>query len=135
MGRLVAAAPGNPLEIEALEYGSDKTFMARPADVKPQWWVVDATEKVVGRLASDIAMILMGKHRPTYTPHVDTGDYVIVLNADKLVFTGNKWDQKQYTWYTGYMGLRPDGRQTHGPPPRADHLSRRAADAQKQAGL
>lgn len=83
-----------------------KTYMARPADVRPQWWVVDATDKVVGRLASEIATILMGKHRPTYTPHVDTGDYVVVLNADKVVFTGRKWDQKQYTWYTGYMGLK-----------------------------
>ena len=83
-----------------------KSYMARPADVKPQWWVVDATDKVVGRLATEIATILMGKHRPTYTPHVDTGDFVIVLNADKVVFTGKKWEQKQYTWYTGYMGLK-----------------------------
>jgi large subunit ribosomal protein L13 len=61
---------------------------------------------VVGRLASDIAMILMGKHRPTYTPHVDTGDYVVVLNAEKVVFTGKKWGNKRYTWYTGHPGLR-----------------------------
>ena len=80
--------------------------MAKPSDVNPQWWVVDATQKVVGRLASDIAMILMGKHRPTYTPHVDTGDFVVVINAEKVVFTGKKWQQKRYTWYTGYMGLR-----------------------------
>ena len=70
--------------------------------------MVDATDKVVGRLASDIAVILMGKNKPTYTPHVDTGDFVIVLNADKVVFTGNKWDKKQYTWYTGYPGLRSE---------------------------
>lgn len=87
---------------------TQKTFMVKPADVKPKWWVADAAGKSVGRLASDIAMILMGKHRPTYTPHVDTGDYVIVLNADKVVFTGNKWDKKQYTWYTGYTGLRSE---------------------------
>lgn len=85
-----------------------KTYMAKPQDVQPKWWLVDATDKVVGRLASDIAMILMGKHRPTYTPHVDTGDYVIVTNADKVVFSGKKWSQKQYTWYTGYTGLRTE---------------------------
>ena len=82
-----------------------KTFMARPGEVTAKWWLVDADGKVVGRLASDIAMILMGKHRPTYTPHVDTGDFVIVVNAEKVVLTGKKWDQKRYTWYTGYPGL------------------------------
>lgn len=87
---------------------TQKTFMAKPADVEPKWWVVDAEGKAVGRLASDIAVYLMGKHRPTYTPHVDTGDYVIVLNVDKVVFTGKKWDLKQYTWYTGYTGLRKE---------------------------
>ncbi|MCL4193468.1 MAG: 50S ribosomal protein L13, partial [Thermoguttaceae bacterium] len=61
-----------------------------------------------GRLASDIAMILMGKHRPTYTPHVDTGDYVVVTNADKVVFTGKKLDHKRYTWYTGYTRQRSE---------------------------
>jgi large subunit ribosomal protein L13 len=85
-----------------------KTYMARPGEVEPKWWVVDATDKVVGRLASDIAVILMGKHRPTYTPHVDTGDFVVVINADKVVFTGNKWANKQYTWYTGYPGLKSE---------------------------
>jgi large subunit ribosomal protein L13 len=85
-----------------------KTYMARPREVEPQWWVVDATDKVVGRLASDIAMVLMGKDRPTYTPHVDTGDFVIVTNAEKVVFTGKKWQQKEYTWYTGYPGLRTE---------------------------
>ena len=82
----------------------NKTYMARPNEIEAKWWLVDAKDKVVGRLASDIAMILMGKHRPTYTPHVDTGDYVIVINVDKVVFTGKKWDQKQYTWYTGHPG-------------------------------
>jgi large subunit ribosomal protein L13 len=85
-----------------------KTFMAKPGDVEQKWWLVDATDKVVGRLASDIAMILMGKHRPTYTPHIDTGDYVIVVNADKVAFTGKKWEQKKYTWYTGYTRLRSE---------------------------
>ncbi len=83
-----------------------KTYMAKPGELEQKWWLVDATDKVVGRLASDIAVILMGKHRPTYTPHVDTGDFVVVVNAEKLVFTGNKWEQKKYTWYTGYPGLR-----------------------------
>lgn len=83
-----------------------KTYMAKTGEVKAKWLQVDATDKIVGRLASDIAVILMGKHRPTYTPHVDTGDFVIVTNAEKVVFTGNKWDQKRYTWYTGYHGQR-----------------------------
>jgi large subunit ribosomal protein L13 len=87
---------------------SMKTYMAKPGEVQKKWWVVDADNKVVGRLASDIAMVLMGKHRPTYTPHVDTGDFVIVLNAEKLVFTGKKWKQKEYTWYTGWTRLRKE---------------------------
>jgi large subunit ribosomal protein L13 len=82
--------------------------MAKPGELTQKWWVVDASDKIVGRLASDIAMILMGKHRPTYTPHVDTGDFVIVLNAAKVVLTGRKWDQKTYTWFTGYTGLRSE---------------------------
>lgn len=86
----------------------NKTFMAKPNEVDKQWWLVDGSEKVVGRLASEIAMILMGKHRPTYTPHVDTGDYVVVTNVDKVVFTGKKLDQKRYTWYTGFPGLRSE---------------------------
>jgi len=80
--------------------------MAKPKEVKQEWWLVDATDKIVGRLASDIATILMGKHRPTYTPHIDTGDFVVVINAEKVVFTGKKWEKKAYTWYTGYPGLR-----------------------------
>lgn len=95
-----------------------KTYMAKPGQVEQQWWLVDAEDKVVGRLASDIAVILMGKHRPTYTPHVDTGDYVVVINADKLKFTGKKWDQKKYTWYTGWTRLRSETaaeRQAHSP--------------------
>ena len=83
-----------------------KTYMAKPNEIEHQWWLVDASDKVVGRLASDIAMILMGKHRPTYTPHVDTGDYVVVTNVDKIVFTGKKLEQKRYTRYTGYTQLR-----------------------------
>jgi large subunit ribosomal protein L13 len=82
--------------------------VAKPGQIEKKWWVVDATGKKVGRLASDIAVILMGKHRPTYTPHVDTGDFVIVLNVDQIEFSGNKWSQKKYTRYTGYPGLRSE---------------------------
>ena len=83
---------------------STKTYLAKPGELTQKWWVVDAADKVVGRLSSEIAMILMGKHRPTYTPHVDTGDFVVVVNAEKIKFTGKKWQQKEYDWYTGYPG-------------------------------
>ena len=83
-----------------------KTYMARPDEIEPKWWLVDANEKVVGRLASDIAMVLMGKNRPTYTPHVNNGDHVVVINAEKVVLTGKKWERKEYTWYTGYTRQR-----------------------------
>jgi large subunit ribosomal protein L13 len=82
--------------------------MAKANDVDPKWWVIDGTDQIVGRLASEIAVILMGKHRPTYTPHIDCGDYVIVTNVDKVRFTGKKWEQKRYTWYTGYPGQRSE---------------------------
>jgi large subunit ribosomal protein L13 len=82
-----------------------KTYMAKPGELKAKWWLVDATDKVVGRVASDIAMILMGKHRPTYTPHIDTGDFVVVVNVEKIIFSDpDKWDEKEYAWYTGYPG-------------------------------
>ena len=83
-----------------------KTFQAKPGEVAEKWWVVDASDKVVGRLASEIAMILMGKHRPTYTPHVLCGDSVIVLNCGKIKFTGKKLVQKEYDWFTGYTQRR-----------------------------
>ena len=84
-----------------------KTYMAKAGELKQKWWLVDATDKIVGRLASDIAMILMGKHQPTYTPHVDTGDFIVVVNVDKIIFSDpDKWDQKRYTHYTGYPGLK-----------------------------
>jgi len=85
-----------------------KSYVAKPGEVDQKWWIVDGAGKVVGRLASDIAVILMGKHRPTYTPHVDTGDFVIVVNAEKLVLTGKKWENKEYTHYTGYTRLRTE---------------------------
>jgi ribosomal protein L13, bacterial type len=84
----------------------NKTYVAKPNEIEQKWWLVDASNKIVGRLASEIAVILMGKHRPTYTPHVDTGDYVIVTNVEKIVFSGKKMDQKRYTHYTGYPRLR-----------------------------
>ena len=81
-----------------------KTFMAKPGEIEQRWWLVDASDKIVGRLASEIAMLLMGKHRPTYTPHVDTGDFVVVINADKVKLTGRKNQQKTYYWHTGFPG-------------------------------
>jgi len=87
---------------------STKTYSAKPGEVEQNWWLVDAENQIVGRLASDIAVRLMGKHRPTYTPHVDTGDFVVVVNAEKVKFTGGKWEQKRYTWYTGYTGQRSE---------------------------
>jgi large subunit ribosomal protein L13 len=80
--------------------------MAKPGEVKRNWYVVDAKNAVVGRLASKIAVILMGKHRPTYTPHVDTGDFVIVTNVEQIEFTGKKWKEKTYARYSGYPGLK-----------------------------
>lgn len=81
-----------------------KTFMAKASEVKRKWYVVDAEDKPLGRLASEIAKILRGKHKPEYTPHVDTGDYVIVLNARKVALTGKKLDQKLYRRHSQYPG-------------------------------
>ena len=80
------------------------TYMAKAADVQRKWYVVDAEGVVLGRLASQVASILRGKNKPTFTPHVDTGDYVIVINADKIVLTGKKLDQKIYYKHSGYPG-------------------------------
>lgn len=80
------------------------TYMAKVSDVQRKWYVVDAEGVVLGRLASQVASILRGKNKPTYTPHVDTGDCVIVLNADKVVLTGKKLDQKIYYKHSGYAG-------------------------------
>jgi LSU ribosomal protein L13P len=81
-----------------------KTYMAKAADVERKWYVVDVQGKVLGRAASEVAKILRGKHKPQYTPHVDTGDYVIVINADKVVLTGKKLDKKMYRHHTGWVG-------------------------------
>jgi large subunit ribosomal protein L13 len=80
------------------------TFMAKPATITRRWLVIDATNHVVGRLAVHIANILRGKHRPEYTPHIDTGEFVIVVNAEKVRFTGKKLQTKTYHWYTRYPG-------------------------------
>jgi len=85
---------------------AQRTYVAKIGEVEKQWLLVDAKDEVLGRLASDIAMVLMGKHRPQYTPHVDTGDFVVVVNADKIAMTGQKMDVRHFTWYTGYPGLR-----------------------------
>ena len=78
------------------------TYMASNETIEHQWFVVDATDKTLGRLATVVASVLKGKHKPIYTPHVDTGDYVIVINADKIQLTGKKWDQKLYYKHSGY---------------------------------
>ncbi len=81
-----------------------KTFSAKLAEVKRDWYVVDAEGKTLGRLATEIARRLRGKHKPIYTPHIDTGDYIIVINAEKIAVTGKKLDDKMYYHHTGYIG-------------------------------
>ena len=81
-----------------------KTFMASPATIDRKWYVVDAEGKTLGRLASEVAKVLRGKNKPIFTPHIDTGDYVIIINAEKVVFTGKKETDKIYQRYTGYPG-------------------------------
>lgn len=81
-----------------------KTFMAKPETVERKWYVVDATDMVLGRLASQVAAVLRGKNKPTFTPNVDTGDHVIIINCDKVVLTGRKLEQKYYRYHTGYVG-------------------------------
>ena len=83
---------------------SYKTFNAKPSTIERDWYVADATNQVVGRLASRIAHVLRGKHKPTYTPHMDTGDHVVVVNAEKIRFKGKKEQQKEYRTYSGYPG-------------------------------
>ena len=80
------------------------TYSAKTSDNEGKWWVVDAEGAVLGRLASEVAYRLRGKHNPLYTPHADVGDWVIVINADKVTLTGRKWDQKHYYRHSGYIG-------------------------------
>jgi large subunit ribosomal protein L13 len=81
-----------------------KTFSAKPAEVRHDWILIDAADVTLGRLSSEIARRLRGKHKPEYTPHVDTGDYIVVINADKIRVTGRKLDNKMYYRHTGYIG-------------------------------
>jgi large subunit ribosomal protein L13 len=81
-----------------------KTYIAKNEDIEKKWYLIDADRKTVGRLATKIARILRGKEKPQFTPHADTGDFVIVINADKVTFTGKKWAQKTYYWHTPYPG-------------------------------
>jgi large subunit ribosomal protein L13 len=81
-----------------------RTYSAKPAEVDRKWYVIDAEGVVLGRLASQVANILRGKHKPIYTPHIDTGDHVIIINAEKVKLTGNKLADKRFYWHTGYPG-------------------------------
>ncbi|NMB26548.1 MAG: 50S ribosomal protein L13 [Tissierellia bacterium] len=81
-----------------------KSYMAKPNEIERKWYIIDAEDKVLGRLATEVATILRGKHKPIYTPHVDTGDFVIIINADKVKLTGKKLEQKQYRYHTGHPG-------------------------------
>jgi large subunit ribosomal protein L13 len=81
-----------------------RTYMAKKGDVPQRWYVIDAANQVVGRLAAQIATVIRGKHRPDYTPHTDTGDFVVVINAEKIRFTGNKWDSQIYQAYSHHPG-------------------------------
>jgi large subunit ribosomal protein L13 len=83
---------------------TEKSFVLKPADAEKKWHLIDATDKVVGRLATEIADVLRGKNNPKYTPHTDSGDFVVVVNAEKVKFTGNKLDQKVYYRHTGFAG-------------------------------
>ena len=84
-----------------------KTYMAKPAEIDRAWYVIDASGQTLGRLSSEVASILRGKHKPTYTPHIDTGDFVIIINAEKIQLTGDKLLQKKYRYHTGYpVGLK-----------------------------
>jgi large subunit ribosomal protein L13 len=81
-----------------------KSYVAKTSEVQRKWYLIDAEGKTLGRLSTEIATILRGKHKPTFTPHVDGGDFVVVVNAAKVVLTGKKLDQKQYRYHTGYVG-------------------------------
>jgi len=98
---------GATKECQKIDIGGNRmktTFMANAANVERKWYVVDAEGQTVGRLAAEVAKVLRGKNKPTFTPHVDTGDFVIVINADKVKFTGKKWTGKTYFRHSGYQG-------------------------------
>jgi len=81
-----------------------KTFIAKEQELERKWYLIDASDKILGRLATQIAMRLRGKHKPVFTPHADTGDFVVVINAEKIALSGKKWNNKVYYRHTGYMG-------------------------------
>lgn len=81
-----------------------KSYWAKPDEIEKKWFVVDAENKVLGRLATEVATILMGKHKPTYTPSIDTGDFIVIVNAEKFAVTGNKMEAKKYYRHSGYLG-------------------------------
>lgn len=85
-------------------FSTMKTTVAKPAEIERRWYLVDAADETLGRVAVRIANVLRGRHKPNYTPHVDTGDFVVVINAEKVKLSGKKEEQKQYMFYTGYMG-------------------------------
>src|SRR5947209_2013126 len=109
----MASMPDSPLAEQhrqkAIGRSPMSTYMPKPGEVKAQWHTIDATNQVLGRLASKVALILQGKHKPTYTPHVDTGDFVILLNAEKVKVTGKKSEVLEYDTYSRY----PGGRRTY----------------------
>ena len=83
---------------------TEKTFTLKPAEADKKWYVIDATDLVVGRLASKVAVMLRGKNNPKFTPHTDSGDFVVIVNAEKVKFTGNKWADKKYISHSGFVG-------------------------------
>ena len=83
---------------------TQKSFSLKKEDIDKKWWVIDASDLVVGRLATEVTNILRGKHKPTFTPNQECGDFVIITNCEKVKFTGAKWDDKKYYWHTGYVG-------------------------------
>lgn len=83
---------------------TQKTFSLKKEDIERNWWVIDAKDVVVGRLASEVAKLLRGKHKPTFTPNQECGDFVVIKNAEKVKFTGKKWTDKKYHWHTGHIG-------------------------------
>lgn len=91
-------------DLVTMEVNTMKTFMASPATIERKWYVVDATDMTLGRLASEVAKVLRGKNKPIFTPHIDTGDYVIVINAEKVKVTGKKLEQKIYYHHSDYVG-------------------------------
>lgn len=101
---MTTATPAGP--IRKLAKPATRTTIARVGHTDARWYVVDATDKTLGRLASSIAVRLMGKHKPIYTPHVDTGDFIVVLNTSKIKVSGRKMEQREYDWYTNYPGGR-----------------------------